>query len=75
MWNPVKHAWTVKILKPLGKLPVVGFNVDPCLLGDAYLMEKSRAYERAVAAWNCCDGGKRFRIAMPLALVAELEGV
>jgi hypothetical protein len=60
-WNPTKHAWRVRAMKPHMKIKG-SFEVPSHLSGDKYHNAKSLEYRNAVDAWNKCDGSKRCRI-------------
>ena len=60
-WNPEKHAWRVKAKKPRMKIEGI-FEVDWHLPAAAYHKVKSQEYQKAVDAWNHCDGSNRHRI-------------
>ena len=60
-WNPEQHAWRMKAKKPRMKMENF-YVVDWNLPSAAYHKIKSQQYQKAVDAWNQCDGSTRHRI-------------
>jgi hypothetical protein len=67
-WNPEQHAWRMKAKKPRMKMENF-YVVDWKLSSDAYHNVRSQQYQKAVDAWNKCDGTTRHRIKLNAVLL------